>query len=367
MPKKQEPMENSLEIHSAGVEIGDLYLEKPVIQGGMGIGVSRSNLAGAVASCGGMGVISTAQIGYDAPLFRKKPEMANLQVLPLEIQKAKYIAGKRGAVAVNIMSVTQLYGEYVRKAVEAGVDAVISGAGLPITLPEYVKGSGVKIAPVVSTRKAADVILRMWDKKYHCTADFLIMESPYSGGHQGYKKEELDDLKSAFKVFEENVRQTVNLKKQFELKYKKKIPLFLAGGIFTRADTRYAIDLGADGVQVGTRFIATEECDASEEYKQAFIRARKEDVMIIDSPVGMPGRAIRTPFVERMLEEKEQIDFCYNCLKACDPKTAKYCISQALINAVKGDAENGLVFSSARVGEIRKMQTVDEVISELIP
>lgn len=162
MPKKQEPMENSLEIHSAGVEIGDLYLEKPVIQGGMGIGVSRSNLAGAVASCGGMGVISTAQIGYDAPLFRKKPEMANLQVLPLEIQKAKYIAGKRGAVAVNIMSVTQLYGEYVRKAVEAGVDAVISGAGLPITLPEYVKGSGVKIAPVVSTRKAADVILRMW-------------------------------------------------------------------------------------------------------------------------------------------------------------------------------------------------------------
>lgn len=350
-----------------GVEIGNLYLKKPIIQGGMGIGVSRSRLAGAVAAEGGMGVISTAQIGYDNRLFRDRPEVANLQVLPTEIKMAKYTAGKNGIVAVNIMSVTQLYGEYVRIAADAGVDAIISGAGLPISLPEYVEGTDVKIAPVVSSRKAADVILRMWDKKYHRTADFLVMESPYSGGHQGYKKEELKDLKSTFEKFEENVRQTVELKKWYEIKYAKTIPLFLAGGVFDKEDTLHAMELGANGVQVGTRFIATEECDASDAYKQAFIQATSEDVTIIDSPVGMPGRAIKNKFVERMIREREEIRFCYNCLKACNPQTAKYCISQALINAVKGDLDNGLIFCSAKVDKIHRIQTVKEVMEELLP
>ena len=354
-------------IRIAGADIGDLHLDKPVIQGGMGIGVSRSRLAGAVAAEGGIGVISAAQIGYDSPLFREKPEAANLLTLPLEIRKAKAAAGGKGAVAVNIMSVTQLYGEYVRVAAGAGADAVISGAGLPAALPKYVEGTDVKIAPVVSSEKAAELLLRMWDRKYHRTADFLIMESPYSGGHQGFTREQLSDLPHTFSRFEEEVRHTVRTKQYYELRYGKKIPLFVAGGVFTAEDTVHALELGADGIQAGTRFIPTEECDASMAYKQAFINAKEEDVVIIDSPVGMPGRAIKNPFVDRMLQGREKIDWCYNCLKICDPKTAKYCISQALINAVRGDLDNGLIFCSARVGEITRMQTVREVINELLP
>lgn len=348
------------------VHIGNLYLDKPIIQGGMGIGISRSSLAGAVAKEGCMGVISTAQIGYDDPLFQKEPEKANLQVLPIEIQKAKQIAGGKGVVAVNIMSVTQLYGMYVKTAIDAGVDAIISGAGLPVELPEYVKDSEVKIAPVVSSERAVHVILKLWDKKYHRTADFLVMESPYSGGHQGYKREELDCLEKTMLNFDENVKNTILLKAQYEEKYQKKIPLFVAGGIFTAQDTAHAMALGADGIQVGSRFIATEECDASDMYKQAYINAGPENLIIIDSPVGMPARVLRNPFIDRMLHESEQITYCYNCLKACNPKSAKYCISQVLINAVNGDLENGLFFCGSKVGQINKIQKVKEVIDELL-
>lgn len=350
-----------------GIEIGNLYMEKPVIQGGMGIGVSRSRLAGAVAANGGMGVISTAQIGYDAPDFQRDPEGVNLRTLPMEIEKAKEISGNRGIVAVNLMAVTQLYGDYVRTAAATGADAIISGAGLPVALPEYTAGTDIKIAPIVSSKKAAQLILKIWDKKYRRTADFLVMEGPQAGGHLGFSKEELTDLNEAYQTFEENVRMTVDLKTQYEEKYGRKIPLFVAGGIFSKEDSRHVMELGADGIQAATRFIATEECDASDAYKQAFIQAKEEDVMIIDSPVGMPGRALRNPFVEKMLKDREQICFCYNCLKACRPNTAKYCISQALINAVKGDLEHGLIFCGSRVGEIREMQTAADVIEELLP
>lgn len=189
------------------VKIGNLVLDKPIIQGGMGIGVSRGRLAGAVAKEGGMGVISTAQIGYDSPLFRSKPEVANLQELPFEIKKAKYAADGKGAVAVNIMSVTQLYGMYVKTAIDAGADAIISGAGLPVDLPKFALGTDVKIAPVLSSEKAASLILKMWSKRYSCTADFLVMESPYSGGHQGYSREQLENLQQTAEAFDREVQK----------------------------------------------------------------------------------------------------------------------------------------------------------------
>ena len=341
-------------------------LEKPIIQGGMGVGISRSSLAGAVAKEGGMGVISAAQIGYDMPFFFQDPETANLQALSAEIKKAKQISENKGAIAVNLMTVTQLYSEYVKTAVEAGVDAIISGAGLPLKLPEYVKNSDVKIAPIVSSRKAAEVILKMCDKKYQRTADFIVMEGPSAGGHLGFSEETLEDLSLAEQGFAEEVKTTIQLKNQYEEKYKTHIPLFVAGGISTREDVLRAFSLGADGVQVASRFVATKECDASAAYKQAYIDAKEEDLMIIESPVGMPGRAIRNPFVERMQRESEKITFCYNCLKACNPAEAKYCISQALIDAVKGDVENGLLFAGACVGQIHQIQTVKEVIDELL-
>lgn len=347
------------------IKIGSLMLDKAIIQGGMGIGVSRCRLAGAVAKEGGMGVISAAQVGYDDPEFRKDPEKTNLRVLGEQIQKAKALAGGKGAIGINLMSVTQLYGDYVKKIVEAGADAIISGAGLPLDLPLFTEGSSVKIAPIVSSQKAARLLLRHWEKKFNRTADFVVMESPLSGGHQGFKKDALMDLSTATAAFDEEVVRTVQEIRDYEEKFGKKIPVFVGGGVFTEEDKKHYMQLGADGVQVATRFILTEECDASDNFKKAILEAREEDVVIIDSPVGMPARAYRNAFVERMLKTPEKVTHCYNCLKACNPATAKYCISQALINAVKGDMENGLVFCGAKVGQAKRIETVKDVIADL--
>lgn len=345
------------------VGIADRGLDIPLIQGGMGVGISRCNLAGAVAAEGGMGVISAAQVGYDREEFARDPEGANLRELPRQIQRAKEIAGGRGMIGVNIMAVTQLYGEYVRKACEAGADAIITGAGLPMTLPQYAAGFSAKLAPIVSSGKAAQVILKYWDRKYSRTADFIVAEGPLAGGHLGFSFETLAQL-SAYD-FGREVEAILAVKKQYEEKYGKAIPLFLAGGIMGAQDVRRALSLGADGVQVASRFVATEECDAAPAYKQAYIQAREEDIAIIHSPVGMPGRALRNAFIRRMENGQEKITGCYNCLKACDPATAPYCITQALVNAVKGDIDNGLIFCGARVGEIDRITRVKDVLAEL--
>ncbi|MEA5003482.1 MAG: nitronate monooxygenase family protein [Christensenella sp.] len=347
------------------VHIGNLVLKKAIIQGGMGVGISCSRLAGAVAHEGGMGVISTAQIGYGDPRFREQPEETNLKTLPVEIKRAKELAQGNGVVAVNIMSVTQLYEDYVKTAIGAGIDAIISGAGLPLELPALAKGTDVKIAPVLSSFKAAKVLLNLWHKKHQSTADFLIVESPYSGGHQGYNRNSLDHLDEINKIFEDDVKKVIELKKTYEEIYQKSIPVFVAGGVFDSVDVSHAMSLGADGVQVGTRFIVTDECDANENYKNAYILATKADLTIIDSPVGMPARVLRNSFVERMMNGSEKITNCYNCLKACDPSTAKYCISEVLIKSANGDTENGLLFCSTNPDRINKIQSVKDVIADL--
>lgn len=345
------------------VKIKNQKIDIPLIQGGMGVGISRSNLAGSVAREGGMGVISAAQIGYDREEFAHEPETANLLELPYQISRAKKISCGHGMIGVNIMTVTQLYGEYVRKACEAGADAIITGAGLPMALPKYAAGFDTKIAPIVSSEKALQVILKYWDKRYSCTADFIVVEGPQAGGHLGFSFETLAQLQ--LYDFDEEVKRILAVKKKYEDKYERKIPLFLAGGISDSEDVRHAFSIGADGVQVATRFVPTEECDASPKYKETYIRANEDDTVIIHSPVGMPGRAINNSFLERVHNGEEKIKRCYNCLKACNPKTASYCITQALINAVKGDVDNGLIFCGAKVGEIRKMTTVRDVIREL--
>ena len=346
-----------------GLQIGERMAAVPIIQGGMGIGVSRCRLAGAVAKEGGMGVLSTAQIGYDDPDFAKNPEETNLRVLPEQIKKAKEIAGGNGMVAVNIMAVTQLYETYVKTACAAGVDAIISGAGLPTELPKFAEGYNVALAPIVSSTKSANVILKFWDKKYHRTADFLVIEGPLAGGHLGFSKEQLEDIPSL--DYDTEIQNIIALKQTYEEKYQTTIPVFVAGGIFTAKDAAHVMELGADGIQAATRFVATEECDASDAYKQAYVNASDEDVIIIKSPVGMPGRAIKNAFIERMLAAPDKISHCFNCLKACNPATAPYCITQALINAVVGDLDNGLIFCGSRVGEIKKITTVPKLMQEL--
>ncbi len=338
-------------------------LQIPIIQGGMGVGISRSGLAGAVAREGAMGVISAAQIGYDQEGFRAQPEATNLRTLPLEIKRAKDTAGGKGLVAVNIMHATQDYENYVRTVAEAGADAIISGAGLPTNLPKAAAGHDILLAPIVSSAKAAKVILKYWYSKHHYVADFVVIEGPKAGGHLGFSREDAENAASV--NYDEEITAIMEVVHDYENQAGQAIPVFVAGGILRPEDVRHALSLGASGVQVGTRFVTTYECDADERYKQAYIDAKEEDVLIVKSPVGMPGRALNNPFIKRVAEGPVPVNGCYNCLSACKPAQTPYCISQALINAVKGDIDNGLIFCGARVGELDKMESVAEVVRDL--
>lgn len=344
--------------------IGDIEAKYPIIQGGMGVGVSRFRLAGAVAKEGGIGIISTAQIGYDDPGFSKNQLECNLRAIKTHIKKAKEIA-EGGIVGVNIMVATKQYDQYVKAAAMAGADVIISGAGLPITLPELVKGYKSKIAPIVSSVKAASVMLKMWDKKYHTTADFIVIEGPLAGGHLGFSKEQLAHIEDLH--YEDEIKAIIEYKKQFEKKYNRAIPVIVAGGIYDHKDIMHCLDdLGADGVQIATRFVVTEECDASEEYKKAYLAAKKEDIKIVISPVGMPGRAIENPFMKTVKGEKIAVKKCFNCLEHCNPKETPYCITDALINAVNGDIDHGLIFCGDYVDRLDKMTTVHDLMQELV-
>lgn len=264
-------------------------------------------------------------------------------------------------VGVNIMCATQGYEEYVAAAVEAGADAIISGAGLPTALPELAAGSDVALAPIVSSAKSASVVCKYWEKRYRRWPDFVVIEGPLAGGHLGFSPEEI----GAGEAFVDRVGEILEAVRDFAGRKGSAIPVFLAGGIFDAEDIRKALALGADGVQIGTRFVATEECDAHPSYKQAFVDAGEGDVAIIKSPVGMPGRALRNAFVEKAALERIPVRHCYQCIKTCQPATTPYCISKALIDAVKGDAQGGLVFCGAKVGRIKAIVPVEELVREL--
>ena len=342
--------------------IGDLTAKIPVIQGGMGVGISLSRLAGSVAACGGVGVISTAQIGWREPDFRQHPFEANYRAIEKEIRKAREIA-KGGIIGVNIMVATQRYEEYVKTAVKAGVDLIISGAGLPIDLPKYVEGTKTKIAPIVSSLKSLNVICSMWERKYKKAPDLVVIEGPKAGGHLGFSREELDTFTD--ESYDGVIRSIIEKVKEYGEKFSKKIPVVVAGGIYDRADMDHALSLGADGVQMGTRFVTTEECDAAPEYKQAYLQAEKEDICIVQSPVGMPGRAIKNPFMDRVKTEKCRIEHCYHCIVTCRPAEIPYCITQALVNAAEGRVEDALLFCGSNAYRSHKIETVEDIMNEL--
>ncbi|NLK99961.1 MAG: nitronate monooxygenase [Clostridiales bacterium] len=343
--------------------IGNIKAKYPIIQGGMGVGVSRWRLAGTVAREGGIGIISTAQIGYDDPEFEQEQIPTNLKAIKKHIDKAREIANG-GIIGVNIMVATKQYESYVRAACEAKADVIISGAGLPINLPELTKGFDIKIAPIVSSLKAASVILKMWDRKYKQTADFIVIEGPRAGGHLGFTREEIVSMSDS--DFDKIIKDIVEYLKEFEEKYEKDIPVIVAGGIYDREDIKHVMSLGADGVQMATRFVVTEECDASLEFKQAYIKAKKEDIDVVISPVGMPGRAIITPFIKRTKKGRIPVDKCYKCIQRCNPKDTPYCITRSLVNAVKGNISEGLVFCGETAYRLDKITTVKEIFEELI-
>ena len=360
---------NKQELH-----IGNKTAKLPLIQGGMGVGVSLSGLAGAVAREGGIGIISTAQIGFRDPDFLKAPLEANLRAIKTEFDKARALAPK-GILGFNIMVATKNYALYVKEAVKAGADLIISGAGLPVSLPEFVKGTRTKIAPIVSTAKSALVICKMWDRKFTRVPDLVVIEGPLAGGHLGFSQEQL----AAYGADTENVPQTydqaaydqeihriLDVVKEYGDKYRQHIPVVVAGGIYTREDVEHAMELGADGVQVGTRFVTTEECDAPMSYKQAYINAGKEDIVITKSPVGMPGRAIKNAFLDYVAGHKAEIRHCYQCLEHCDPGNTPYCITQALSNAAEGDLDHALLFCGANAYRSDRIETVEQVMEALV-
>lgn len=367
--------------------IGELVVPKPVIQGGMGVGISLSSLAGAVAKAGGMGIISTAQIGFREPDFPVHPLEANLRAIGKEFKKARETSPE-GVIGFNIMVATKSYALYVKEAVKAGADIIISGAGLPASLPAYLaeaaaemKAAGfgekvkTKIAPIVSSVKSAMVILKMWDRKFQRVPDLVVVEGPLAGGHLGFSRESLEtlgvdtaDVERTYDqaAYDEEVRGIIRLVGEYAEKYQTKIPVVTAGGIYSHEDLMHQIELGADGVQVATRFVTTEECDAPEEFKQAYIHASKEDIVLTKSPVGMPGRAINNAFLSGVGQSPFKLEHCYQCLEKCDKKTIPYCITKALVNSAGGHTDEGLVFCGSNAFRAERIETVDEVMKDLI-
>lgn len=347
-----------------GLKIGKKYTKLPLIQGGMGIGISLGGLAGAVAAEGGAGVISAAQIGFREPDFDEEPFTANLRAIHKEVEKARALS-KEGVIGMNIMTAMNDYESYVREAVKAGVDFIVSGAGLPVDLPAYTEGSDTAIAPIVSTEKSASVILKYWDKKYKKIPDLLIVEGPKAGGHLGFTKEQLEFFTE--NKYKEEIGAILRLVKTYEEKYGEKIPVILAGGIDSREKAEEAFSIGADGIQVATRFVTTKECDAASEYKEAYVKAKKEDICIVKSPVGMPGRAIHNAFLEKVERGEKKLCKCHKCLHRCNPGEIPYCITDALIQAAEGNVEDALIFCGANAWKISEIQTVSQVVRELFP
>lgn len=343
------------------LKIGDLTAKLPIIQGGMGVGISLSNLAGAVAAQGGIGVISTAQIGFTEADYDRNPLEANLRMVGEHIRRARELA-KGGILGVNIMVATKNYELYVKEAVKNKIDIIISGAGLPLELPSLVKGTRTKIVPIISSLKGARVLLKLWDKKENTAPDAILIEGHKAGGHLGFTLEELQNPDED--TYCKEIAEIVNLAKEYGEKYQKDIPVITAGGIQDKKDMQEYFSLGVEGIQVATKFVVTKECDAHPKYKEAYIACKKEDIVIVKSPVGMPGRAIKNEFIEKTYLGNVPVRKCHSCIRTCNPAETPYCITDALVNAARGNLKEALIFCGANAYQENRMRTVEEVLGD---
>ncbi len=343
------------------LKIGNLIIEKPIIQGGMGVKVSLSSLASAVANQGGIGTISSMGLG-DVTSPAAQYEQESKDALKEEIHKAQSMT--KGHLAVNIMGVLSNAEDLIRTSVEAGIKIIIFGAGLPTKLPRIVPEEDVSLVPIISSARAATFTLKAWAKRYDRVADAFILEGPLAGGHLGFSVEQIENPTDF--CLEKILPEVLEAIKPFEEKYDKKIPIIVAGGVYSGGDIAKFLKLGASGVQMGTRFVATEECDASMAFKQTYVDAKEEDVVIIKSPVGMPGRAIRNKFLSDLeAGKKMEISCPYRCLTACKIKESRYCIAKKLLDAYDGHIDTALLFCGANAFKIDKITTVPELFAEL--
>lgn len=341
------------------MKIREKEFKYPLIQGGMGIGVSLGRLSGSVAKLGGLGTISTVGIGYREKDYYKDQLLASKRALKREVKIAREISQGNGLIGVNIMYALNDYESLVKMSVEEGVDFIVSGAGLCLNLPGLVKDENILLAPIVSSLKALKIIIKYWDKKYSKLPDFIIIEGLKAGGHLGFTREDIKDNKD----LESIVKEIITYLKDKNLDIKT----FVAGGIFDNKDYKKYKELGTTGVQVGTRFIVTDECDVDKRFKDFLIKAKKEDLKIIKSPVGMYARCVNTQLIEESEVSKiKKENKCIDCLKTCNKKDIDFCIEEALVSSAKGDIKNGLFFAGEVVERIDKIQSVESVVKEIL-
>ena len=336
----------------------------PIVQGGMGVGVSLSGLAGAVAAAGGIGVIACAGIGMAEADFFQNYLAANTRALRAEIRRAKALS-PQGILGVNIMVALSNFAELVTAAVDEGIDVVFSGAGLPLDLPQYVqRGERTKLVPIVSSGRAARIIAKRWTDRYGHPPDAVVVEGTRAGGHLGFKLEQIDDPAYALEKLLADVLTEIA---PFAARAGRPIPVIAGGGIYTGADIYRFLQLGASGVQMATRFVTTHECDASLRFKEAYLRAMPEDLVIIKSPVGMPGRAIRNQFIDDLNAGKKIPFTCpYHCIVPCDYANSPYCIALALINAQRGRMAHGFAFAGDNAHRATAITSVQGLIDTLM-
>ncbi len=344
------------------LKIGDIVARMPVIQGGMGVGVSLSGLASAVAEEGGIGVIAAAMIGMTNPNPGKDHAKAHIDALTQEIRTAK--EKTRGVLGVNIMVALSNFADMVSTSVKEGADIIFSGAGLPLDLPQYLTdGAKTKLVPIISSGRAASIICKKWVSKFDYVPDAFVVEGPMAGGHLGFKPEQLDDPKFSL---EQIVPEVIKAVRPFEEKTGKRIPVIAAGGVYSGADICKYLEMGAAGVQMGTRFVATHECDADDEFKQAYVKSTKEDMTVIQSPVGLPGRAVQNEFLQKVSDgEKSPFKCPFHCIKSCQVEKSPYCIASALINAQRGKLKHGFAFAGSNAWRTEKIISVKELFTDL--
>jgi nitronate monooxygenase len=340
------------------LQIGDLKICPPIIQGGMGVRVSGANLASAVANEGCAGIIASVGLGGFEDVSASKFVEINNEGLRTAIRKARALSN--GIIGVNVMVVLSNYEELIGVCVEEKVDLIICGSGLPLDLPRMTEGSNIKLVPIVSSARAFSIIYKKWKQNYNKVPDAVLLEGPMAGGHLGFSYNDI--INNTTRTLEELVKELVDYVDTLE----EKIPVIAAGGIFDGQDIAKFLKIGASGVQMATRFVCTTECDVHDDFKQAYITSKKEDIGIINSPVGLPGRVIQNEFTRRVFKG-ETIPFkCpHHCLRSCNPRTAPYCIAKVLTEASKGKLLDSFVFAGANAYRCTEIVSVKTLIDEL--